>query len=39
MDENTVQQIIWNYEQLRNIVRPESIDGITNMRHLFIQAK
>lgn len=27
MDENKVQQIIWNYEQLRNIVRPDSIAG------------
>lgn len=29
MDENTVQQIIWNYEQLRNIVRSESIEGVS----------
>lgn len=27
MDENKIQQIIWNYNQLRNIVRPESVDG------------
>lgn len=34
MDENTVQQIIWNYEQLRNIVRPESIDGMSSKDRL-----
>lgn len=28
MDENKLQQIIWNYEQLRNIVRPDSAEGI-----------
>lgn len=29
MEDNEVQQIIWNYEQLRNIVRPDSMDGIS----------
>lgn len=27
MDENKLQHMIWNYEQLRNIVRPDSLEG------------
>lgn len=27
MNDNKLQQIIWNYNQLRNIIRPESIEG------------